>query len=132
MYAMVCTRPNISHAVSMVSFYMHNPGKEHWQAVRWILRYLQGTVDVGLKFERNKTSDQLLVGYVDSDCASDLDKQSSTIGYVFTLAGGPISWRPTLQFTVALSTTDVEYMAVIKAFKEANWVHGLIEDLGIN
>ena len=132
MYAMVCTRPDISHAVSMVSRYMHNPGKEHWQAVRWILRYLQGTVDVGLKFERNKTSSQHLVGYVDSDYAGDLDKRRSTTGYVFTLAGGPISWRSMLQSTVALSTTEAEYMAVTEAFKEAMWVHGLIEDLGID
>lgn len=132
MYAMVCTRPDISHAVSMVSRYMHNPGKEHWQAVRWILRYLHGTVDVGLRFERNKTSGQHLVGYVDSDYAGDLDKRRSTTGYVFTLAGGPISWRSMLQSTVALSTTEAEYMAVTEAFKEAIWVHGLIEDLGID
>jgi ATP-binding cassette subfamily B (MDR/TAP) protein 1 len=53
MYAMVCTRPDISHAVSMVSRYMHDPGKGHWQAVKWILRYIHGTTDIGLKFERD-------------------------------------------------------------------------------
>ena len=46
-YAMVCTRPDISHAVGIVSRYMHNLGKEHWQAVKWILRYIQKTLDVG-------------------------------------------------------------------------------------
>ena len=40
MYVMVCTRPDISHAVGIVSRYMHNPGKEHWQVVKWILRYI--------------------------------------------------------------------------------------------
>ena len=130
MYAMVCTRPDISHAVSMVSRYMHNPGKGHWQAVKWILRYIHGTVDVGLKFQRDDMSKQL-VGYVDSDYAGDLDKRRSTTGYVFTLAGGPISWRSTLQSTVALSTTEAEYMAVTEAFKEAIWLQGLIKDLGI-
>jgi hypothetical protein len=132
MYAMVCTRPDISQAVSMVSRYMHAPGKGHWQAAKWILRYILGTVDVGLKFERvNSGLDQILVGYVDSDYAGDLDKRRSTTGYVFTLAGGPVSWRSTLQNTVALSTTEAEYMAVADAIKEAIWLHGLIEDLGI-
>ena len=131
MYAMVCTRLDISHAVSMVSRYMHNPGKGHWQAVKWILRYIQGTVDVGLKFERDRTIDKHIVGYVDSDYAGDLDKRRSTTGYVFTMAGGPVSWRSTLESTVALSTTEAEYMAITEAFKEAIWFRGLIRDLGI-
>jgi hypothetical protein len=52
MYAMVCSRPDITHAVGLVSRYMHNPGKEHWNAAKWILRYLHGTRDVALCFER--------------------------------------------------------------------------------
>ena len=63
MYAMVCTRPDISHAVSMVSRYMHNPGKGHWQAMKWILRYIQGTIDIGLKFQKDKTVFNRLNGY---------------------------------------------------------------------
>ncbi|XP_028079579.1 enolase 2-like [Camellia sinensis] len=66
-----------------------------------------------------------------SDYAGDLDKRRSTTGYLFTLAKGPVSWRSTLQSTVALSTTEAECMAVTEAFKEAIWLHGLIEDLGI-
>ena len=45
MYAMVCTRPDISHVVGVVSKYMENPGKEHWNAVKWVLKYLRGTSD---------------------------------------------------------------------------------------
>jgi len=48
MYAMVCTRPDIAHAVGVVSRYMNNLGKEHWMAVKWILRYLKGTTDQAL------------------------------------------------------------------------------------
>ena len=55
MYAMVCTRPDIFHDVSMESQYMHNPGKGYWQAMKWILRYIQGTIDIGLKFQKDKT-----------------------------------------------------------------------------
>ncbi|KAH9741104.1 Integrase catalytic domain-containing protein [Citrus sinensis] len=102
MYAMVCTRPDISQAVSMVSRYMHNPGKNQWLAVKWILRYLYGTVDVG-----------------------------STTGYVFTLGGGPVSWRSILQSTIALSTTEAEYMAATEVIKEAIWLKvGLIPNFG--
>ncbi|KAM1146650.1 hypothetical protein TB2_037939 [Malus domestica] len=133
MYAMVCSRPDIAHAVGMVSRYMHNPGKEHWQAAKWILRYLHGTRDVGLCFERDDSGiGHFAVGYVDSDYAGDLDGRKSTTGYVFTMAKGPVCWRSILQSSVALSTTEAEYMAVDEAIKEAIWIHGLIRDLGVD
>ena len=50
MYAMVCTRPDIAHAVGVLSRYMNNPGKEHWMALKWILRYLRGTTKQELFF----------------------------------------------------------------------------------
>ena len=50
MYAMVCTKPDLSQAVKMVSRYMHDPGRGHWEAVSWILRYIKGTVVVGQLF----------------------------------------------------------------------------------
>ena len=131
MYAMVCTQLNISQAVSMVSHYMHDPRKGHWQAAKWIMRYILGAVDLGLKFERNDNVGSHLVGYVDSDFVGDLDKRRSTKGYMFTLSKAPMSWRSTLQSTVALSTTEAEYMVVIEAIKEAIWLHGLVEDLEI-
>jgi len=131
MYAMVCTRPDISQAVGIVSRYMHDPGKEHWQAVKWILRYILNTVDVGLVFERDEKVGNYIVGYCDSDYAGDMDKRRSTTGYVFTLANAPVSWKSTLQSTVALSTTEAEYMAVTEAVKEAIWLYGLLDELGI-
>jgi hypothetical protein len=70
MYVIVCTRPDIAHAVGVVSRYMNIPGKEHWEAVKWILRYLRGTTNNGLCFGGSKT---VLQGYVDSDMAGDKD-----------------------------------------------------------
>ena len=93
MYAMVCTRPDISQAVSVVSRYISRPGKTHWQAVKWILRYLQGTSDVGLEFGKNRDT---LVGYVDSDYAADLDKRRSLTGYVFCVGDCAVSWKASL------------------------------------
>jgi len=55
MHAMVCTRSNLSQAVSMISRYMHDLGKGHWEAVKWVLRYIKGTIDVGVVFERDST-----------------------------------------------------------------------------
>ena len=83
---MVCTRPVISQDVSMVSRYMHDPGKCHRQAAKWILRYILGTVDLGLKFDRDDYVGSHLIDYVDSNFGGDLDKHRSTMGYMFTLA----------------------------------------------
>ena len=131
MYAMVCTRPDISHAVSVVSRYMSNLGKRHWEAVKWILRYLRGSTDIGLKYDGNQASENV-VGYADSDYAGDLDKRRSMTGYVFTVFGCIVSWKATLQSTIALSTTEAEYMALTEAVKEGKWLHGLLDSLGLN
>ena len=126
MYAMVCSRPDLAYAVSAVSRYMTNPGKEHWKAVQWIFRYLRGSTDVCLQFGRTRDE---VVGFVDSDYAGDLDKRRSLTGYIFSVGGCAISWKATLQATVALSTTEAEYMAITEACKEAIWLKGLLSEL---
>ncbi|KAK2997449.1 hypothetical protein RJ639_025454 [Escallonia herrerae] len=129
MYAMVCTRPDISHAVSMVSRYMGNPGKKHWDAVKWIFRYLAGSTNFGVMFDCDGTKGEVS-GFVDSDYAGDLDSRRSTTGYIFIFYGGPICWKSVLQSTTALPTTEAEYMALTEAAKEALWLKGLVEELG--
>ncbi|CAO2820788.1 unnamed protein product [Amaranthus hypochondriacus] len=116
MYAMVCTRPDLAHAVSVVSRFMSQPGKEHWQAVKRIFRYLKGTSDVGLIYGGDIQC--LVTGYSDSDCAGDIDSRRSMTGYVFTLGGSVVSRKATLQPTVTLLTTEAEYMALTEAAKE--------------
>ena len=127
MYAMVCTRPDIAHAVGVVSRYMSNPGKQHWEAVKWILRYLRGTADYALCF---KKSDLGLEGFVDADMARDVDGRKSTMGYVYTLGGTAVSWVSKLQKIVALSTTEAEYVAMTEASKEMVWLQSFLEELG--
>uniref|UniRef100_A0A2N9F5E5 CCHC-type domain-containing protein n=1 Tax=Fagus sylvatica TaxID=28930 RepID=A0A2N9F5E5_FAGSY len=131
MYAMVCTRPDLAHAMSTVSRCMANPGREHWNAVKWIFRYLKGTAEHGILFSRQPGTNSV-VGYVDADYAGEVDDRRSTTGYVFTLSGGPICWKSTLQSIVAMSTTEAEYMAVAEAAKEALWLKGLVKELGLN
>src|ERR1044072_8365062 len=72
-----------------------------------------------------------VVRFVDSDYGRDLDDRRSTTGYVFTLAGGPICWKSSVQSIVAMSTIEAEYMAVAEAAKEALWLTGLVRELGV-
>jgi hypothetical protein len=122
MYVMVCTRPDIAHVVSVVS------GKEHWVAVKRIFRYLRGTADVGLIY--GGKGESFVAGYSDSDYAADLDTRRSLTGYVFTVGSALVSWKATLQSSVALSTTEAEYMALTEAAKEGIWLKGLLDDMG--
>ncbi|KAE8685870.1 cytochrome P450 71A9-like [Hibiscus syriacus] len=84
MYAMVCTRPDIAQAVRAVSRYMNNSGKVHWEAAKWILRYLRGTTNKALCF---KGEDTILTYYVDADLSGNVDIRRSTTRYVYTLGG---------------------------------------------
>ena len=89
MYAMVCTMPDIAHAVGVVSRFISNPGKEHWAIVKWILRYLKGTSKTCLCFGTNKP---MLVGCTNANMVGDVDSKKFTSGYLITFLGGEVSW----------------------------------------
>ncbi|KAL2253135.1 UNVERIFIED_CONTAM: Retrovirus-related Pol polyprotein from transposon TNT 1-94 [Sesamum indicum] len=129
MYLMVSTRPDIAYAVSCLSRYMSNPGTSHWEAVKYLFRYLNGTKNVGITFSKN-SDDVELKGFVDSNYANDKDSRKSTTSYIFTLCNACISWKSQLQSIVALSTTEAEYIATTEAIKEALWLKGLISEIG--
>ncbi|GJW50989.1 retrotransposon protein, putative, ty1-copia subclass [Tanacetum coccineum] len=131
MYLMVCTRPNIAYAVSVVSRYLANPSKNHWEAVKWILRFLRGTANVGLVYGTNCGNHVDVTCFVDSDYAKDPNKGSSITGYTFLVQGCVVSWKAMLQQVVALSTTEAEYRALTKDVKEVIWLRGLLEELGV-
>ena len=127
MYAMVCTRPDIAHVVGVVSKFMSRPGKQHWEVVKWILRYLRGSSDTCLCF----TSANLkLQSYVDVDFVGDINSSKSTARFVFTLGDTAISWASNLQNIVILSTTEVEYVVPTEAGKEMICLHGFLNELG--
>nr|GEU55404.1 retrotransposon protein, putative, Ty1-copia subclass [Tanacetum cinerariifolium] len=125
MYVMVCTRPDLAHAVSLVSRYKHNPGKMHWEAVKCIIRYLKGTCNIGLSFEKGRACPNGIVGYVDFDYAGDLDARKSLSSYIFSHCVSAISWYSSLQAITALSTTEVENISSTEEVKEGrnflNW-----------
>lgn len=114
------TRPDIAFAVSDVSRFNNNHRAVHWKAVKRILRYLKGTIDFKLHYNRNGNKN--LVGYTDSDWASDVDKRRSCTGHFFKLSNGAISWNSKRQQTVALSSTEAEYMAMASCIQESIWL----------
>ena len=122
MYTMLGTRPDIAFAVGAVSRYSSNPGEGHWKAVKRILRYLKGTITYELTYGEAAT----LQGYTDADWAGAIDDRHSTSGYVFKLSGGAITWSSKKQATVALSSTEAEYMGLCQATKEATWIKRLL------
>ena len=124
---MVCTRPDIAHAVGVVSKYMNHLGIEHSNAVKWILRYLRGTSSKCLHFGGSTTT---LQGYVNSDLVGDIDTRWSTIGYVFTIGGTIVSQVSRLQKVNDLSTIEVKYVATIEVAKEMIWIQFFMEELG--
>jgi hypothetical protein len=128
MYAMLFTRPDLSHAIGLLSRYQKNPGEEHWKQIKYVLRYVRGTLDYSLCFNGHNLQ---LQGYTDVDWEGDLDERRSTSGYIFTLAGGAISWCSKLQQSVALSSMEAEYIAASEAAKEGVWLREFLVALKV-
>ena len=130
LYAAMATRPDIAQAVSVVSKFNANPNAAHLTAVKRILRYLKGTVNLALKYE--KTESGTLIGFSDADWAGDQDDRRSTTGNMFFLSGGAVSWFSKKQATVALSTAEAEYVALSQAAQEGTWLKRLLTELGMS
>ena len=127
MYAATATRPDISFAVGVLSKVCTKPTTAHLTAAKRVLRYLKGTLNLALKYE--KSVDSCLTGYSDADWAGDPDDRHSTSGYLFVMSGATISWSSRKQPTVSLSTAEAEYVALNAATQEAVWLQRLLEDL---
>jgi Reverse transcriptase (RNA-dependent DNA polymerase) len=129
MYAQVCTRPDIAFVVGMLGRYQTDPGMDHWKAAKKVLRYLQGTKNYMLTFRK---SDNLeVIGYSDSDFSGCVDSKKSTSGYIFMLAGGPISWKSAKQSITASSTMQAEFVACYEATGQAVWLKNFIPGLQV-
>ena len=129
MYLMVCTRPDISYAVSILSRFMSEPKEKHWRCVKNLLKYIKSTRNYSLIYPNHGTT--IISGYSDSDHAGDLSDRKSTSGYIFMLSGCAISWKSSKQKSVAISSTEAEYVGLSEATKEAIWLKELINELGI-
>src|ERR1044072_6667098 len=129
MYAMVCTIPDVSFALSACSRYQSKPGLVHWAAVKNILKYLKRTKELFLVYGGDE--ELLAKGYTDASFMTDHDDFKSQSGYVFTLNGGAVSWKSFKQNTVADSTTEAEYIEALEAAKEGIWIRNFIIELDV-
>jgi hypothetical protein len=135
MYAMLGTRPDIAYAVTTLSQFSTNPTTTHWTAVKRVLRYLKGSMNYKITYRGPATPSSIdsfpvLTGYSDADWGADLNDRKSITGYVFFMAGGPVSWQSKKQPTVALSSVEAEYMSATQATKEALWWKSFLKEFG--
>ena len=139
------TRPDIAYTVQTLGRHMNAVGPEHHEACKRMMRYLKGTRDLGIKYTGNKdnTLEVTVVAdngrqdnpvevslHADSSWGDDPATRRSTTGFLVMMAGAAVNWSSKLQQTVALSTSEAEYMAACAAAQEAIFQRQLLEDMG--
>ena len=129
MYLAVATRLDIAFSVNQLARVMSAPDEFHWESAKKVMRYLKGTMNLGITFSGGVNNDNVLVGYSDSDWGSCPVTRKSTTGYVFMLNNGAISWNSKLQTTVAISTMEAEYMAMCATMQEGVFLRQLLKDM---
>lgn len=127
LYISQISRPDIAYTINVLSSYCKNPKKQHWLAVKRVMRFLKGTIDYKLTYKKKLC--HKLKGYSDADWANDPNDRRSITGCVFTKCGGAISWFSKKQRTVALSTLESEYIALSFTSQEAIWLRELEKEL---
>jgi hypothetical protein len=131
MYLATQTRPDIAFAVGQAARFAENPGPAHWTALKRIVRYVKGTIHLGLVYTAYDNNESLSpVGFSDSDWAGDPTTRRSVSGYIFTHAGAAISWRSHQQRSTALSSAEAELMAMTTAVQEAMWLRKVLRSMG--
>ncbi|KAF7353204.1 Gag-Pol polyprotein [Mycena sanguinolenta] len=129
MWGQLATRPDLSFPVSILTRFQTNPGIEHWRALLHVLGYIRHTLDYALVYSRNGSLTPK--GYGDADYAGCVDTRRSTSGYVFVMAGAPVSWSSKRQATVALSTVEAEYISLTRAAQQQKWMYSWMEEVGL-
>jgi hypothetical protein len=127
MYAMQATRPDLAQSIQQISQFAQKPTVTHLKAAKQGLRYLNGTANKGITYDGNKGLQ--LECWCDANWGGEEGRESVS-GFVFTLAGGAVSYSSKKQSSVALSSTESEYMALLHALKEQIWILRLLEELG--
>lgn len=129
MYLATSTRPDIANVVSQLSQFLNCHDKTHWDAGKRVLRYLKKTINFGLIF---RNTNEPLFGFTDADWGNCPNDRKSYTGYCFILSGSAITWESRKQCTVALSSTEAEYMALSDATKECIYLSKLFSELWDN
>jgi len=131
LYLATSTRPDISFTVATLCRFIANPGVKHWNAVKHLLRYLQGTKDVRLVYQRDLFNPRnIFTVYCNANHAGNVDNGCSTGGYVLLIVGTAVSWSSRLQTITTLLSTEAEYVAAVDAGKEVAWTCQLLHGFG--
>jgi len=128
MYAMLWTRPDLAYTISLLGQFSANPGPDHWNCMKHVMRYLKGSKSVELQYSGSLDSLNFH-GFTDSEFAGDQVTRKSTSGHIFMMSGGAVSWASKRQSTVAASSTEAEYIATAFAAKEAIWLRQLLREV---
>lgn len=128
-YACLTTRPDLAAAVNFLSQYQSCPNEAHWKHLKRILRYIKGTLDVGLVYRKNLEAPTVEV-FADADWANDVLDRRSVSGGIFKVFGSTVAWITRKQQTVSLSSTEAELTALCAAVCHELWLGRLLQDLG--
>ena len=127
LYAATVSRLDLAHAASVLSGYISKWNDSHWSSAKHLLRYIKGTAHLTLTFNDQPQS----LAFADADWGGNMDTCRSTTGYLFKVFGGAVAWKSRHQPTVALSTTEAEYMASADASRQAIWIRLFLDNLGL-
>ncbi|CAA7051989.1 unnamed protein product [Microthlaspi erraticum] len=125
---LTASRPDLSFSVGVLCSYQAKPKQSHLQAVKKILRYVKGTVNLGIFY--SKGSNRNLAGYCDADWAGCADDRKSTSGGCFFLGNNLIAWLSKKQNSVSLSTAEAEYIALGSCCTQLIWMRQMSADYG--
>jgi len=131
LYLATSTQPDISFTITTLCRFIANPGIKHWNTVKHLFHYLQGTKDARLVYRHNLFDPHgIFTVYCDTDHAGNVDNGCSTGGYALLIANAAVSWSSHLQTITALSTTEAEYVSAMDAGKEVAWMRQLLNKFG--
>jgi hypothetical protein len=130
LYLALGTRPDIVHAVIMMSQFMVNPSEDHINKSLHIVRYVNTNLNSKIGYDGKQ--EEGFIAYADADWASDHISQKSVTGYIIKLAGGAVSWVSRKQKTVALSSTEAEYMCLSDTTRQIIWIESLFKELNFD
>ncbi len=128
-YLVSATRPDIAFAVRFLSSHNHDYTKAHWKMAKRVLKYLKGTLTLGLQYGGNVSATP--VAYSDADFANDKEDSKSISGSIVMLGGAAITYMSKKQSLVGQSTTEVEFIAAAETAKNVVWLYELLDEMKV-